>query len=732
MSKYNKIITSLLLIISIASVSCQAKSEELKEKKNMHKKIANRLINEKSPYLLQHAYNPVDWYPWGDEAFKKAKKKNKPVFLSIGYSTCHWCHVMERESFEDIEIAKLLNDTFINIKVDREERPDIDKIYMAVCTALTGSGGWPLTIIMTPDKKPFFAGTYFPKEHYYRRPGMMDIIPQIDKLWKTKRNDLVASADHITSTIFRIPDKKTGDTLDLEILKKAFALFLSSFDDAHGGFNDHPKFPSPHNLTFLLRYYKRSGDKRALNMVEKTLDFMRKGGIYDHIAYGFHRYSTDNKWLTPHFEKMLYDQAMLAIAYTEAFQLTGKSMYKKTAEEIFTYVLRDMTSGEGAFFSAEDADIEGVEGKFYIWKDKEIRQILNEKEADLITEFFNVKKEGNFKDEATGKKTGTNILHITSSPEIIAEKMKIPEHEFYRILESGRKKLFSYREKRIKPFKDDKILTDWNGLMIVALSKAARVFDNDKYYKAAEKSADFILNNMKKKDGNLLHRFRHGESGLPSHLDDYAFFCWGLLELYESGFDTKYLKEAIDINSTMIKNFYDDKSGAFFFTSENNELLFRKKEIYDGAIPSGNSIAMLNLVRISKITADTEYEKKAIQTARYFFEDISQIPIAHSQALSAIDYIIGPSHEIFITASKNARDTEIILKSLRKQFIPNKIVILKDTEEENSQIERIAPYLKVYKKIEGKATVYVCRDFNCRIPTTDKDIMLRNLGINDK
>ncbi|MFW9897624.1 MAG: thioredoxin domain-containing protein, partial [Candidatus Thorarchaeota archaeon] len=447
----------------------------------------NKLKSEKSPYLLQHAKNPVNWYPWGEEAFNKAKYEDKPIFLSIGYSTCHWCHVFAHESFEDQEVAKLMNEVFVSIKVDREERPDIDKIYMTVCQMMTGSGGWPLTIIMTPDRKPFFAGTYFPKETRFGRIGLIDLIKRIKELWKNQKSELIDSANQITFRLQNIDQESPGDLFTEITLKNAFRQLSIQFDYVNGGFGTRPKFPTPHNLIFLLRYWKRTGEEKALEMVEKTLLEMRKGGIFDHIGFGFHRYSTDSTWLVPHFEKMLYDQALIALVYIEAYQATKNDLYKHTTKEIFNYVLRDMISEEGGFYSAEDADSEGEEGKFYVWTKNELEQILESNEFDLAINTFNVKESGNYREEATQKKTRKNILYLKN----------LPNKEKFALIEKIRLKLFKEREKRIHPHKDDKILTDWNGLLIAALAKGAQVLNDDHYLQIAKKSVNFILSKLR-------------------------------------------------------------------------------------------------------------------------------------------------------------------------------------------------------------------------------------------
>ena len=586
----------------------------------------NRLKNEKSPYLLQHADNPVDWYPWGEEAFEKAAREDKPILLSIGYSTCHWCHVMEHESFEDPEVAKLMNETFVSIKVDREERPDIDNVYMTVCQLLSKGGcGWPLNIIMTPDKKPFFAGTYIPKESRFGRIGMVELVPRIKEVWKDKREEVLKSADSITEAVKKatgLTEGSSGRDLTPAALTLGYNQLLGRFDETNGGFGTAPKFPTPHNLLFLLRYWKRTGDEQALSMVEATLGGMRKGGVYDHVGYGFHRYSTDPRWFLPHFEKMLYDQAMLALVFTEAYQATGKKEYEDTARQIFTYVMRDMTSPEGGFYSAEDADSEGEEGKFYVWTEDEITGVLGKDDAELIIKTYNVEESGNFSEEASGEKTGSNILYLKKPLPELARSFGMSADEFEGRIDKSRKKLFDVREKRVHPHKDDKILTDWNGLMIAALSKGASVFSDPLYSDAAKRAADFVLGKMTDGKGRLLHRWRDGEAGIGGSIDDYSFFIWGLLELYESTFDIKYLKAALDLQTEMTGLFWDDKNGGFYFTSHDaEELITRHKEIYDGAIPSGNSVAMLNLLRIGRITGDAAYDEMACKARESVFRD---------------------------------------------------------------------------------------------------------------
>ncbi|MDP2363673.1 MAG: thioredoxin domain-containing protein [Ignavibacteria bacterium] len=677
---------------------------------------SNRLITQKSPYLLQHAYNPVNWFPWSDEAFEKARVEDKPIFLSIGYSTCHWCHVMEKESFEDVEVAKLMNDAFISIKVDREERPDIDGVYMSVCQMITGSGGWPLTIVMTPDKKPFFTGTYFPKQNRFNRIGMQELVPKLKEVWLTKKDEVLKSANEIASSLNKQNLISDSTEIDETVLDKAYDELSRRYDETNGGFGNAPKFPSPHNLMFLLRYWKRKNESKALEMVEKTLTEMRYGGIYDHIGFGFARYSTDQHWLVPHFEKMLYDQAMLVMAYTETYLATKNNLYKDTAEEILEYVLRDMTHPEGGFYSAEDADSEGVEGKFYLWDADELRNVLDKDESDFAIKVFNIADNGNWIDESKGMMPGTNILHQKKSNKDLANEFNLSEDDFIRTLESIRKKLFKYREKRIHPHKDDKILTDWNGLMISAFAKASQVFNNNKYSNTAVRAYSFIEKYLTDKEGKLIHRFREGESGLPAHIDDYAFMINASIDLYETTFQIKYLKQAVDLNEILMKEFWDEQNGGFYFTSlTSEELISRQKNVYDGAIPSGNSIALLNLIRLARYTANISFEKKASELVKYFSGYVSRSPSAFSMLMCGLDYLFSSSTEIVIVY--NTQDTLATegLNLIRSIFNPNKVVILKHDNVDKDFAELLS-FTKEMKMKNNNTTFYVCRDYACNQP----------------
>ncbi|MDP6107641.1 MAG: thioredoxin domain-containing protein, partial [Candidatus Brocadiia bacterium] len=573
----------------------------------------NRLIFQKSPYLLQHARNPVDWYAWGDEAFERARSEGKPIFLSIGYSTCHWCHVMERESFESEEIAAILNEYFVSIKVDREERPDVDSIYMGVCQAMTGAGGWPLTIIMTPERLPFFAGTYFPPKSRLGRPGLTEVLTQVAEKWRTDRKRMQSTAEAVVAFMReQLSRDKRGGELGEAALKTAYDQLRDRFDDEWGGFGTAPKFPTPHNFAFMLRWWRRSGDPEALEMVLASLRRMRLGGIHDHVGFGFHRYSTDREWLVPHFEKMLYDQALLTMAYAEAYQATRDPFYAEPAREIITYVLRDMRSPEGAFYSAEDADSEGEEGRFYTWTLEEWNEVLGRKDGDLFADAFGITRKGNYTDEATRGRTGRNIPHLKEPLDALAAREGLAPEELARRWDAARAKLLAVRSRRVRPYRDDKVLTAWNGLMIAALARASRALDEPAYARAAAEAADFVLENLRRPDGRLLRRWREGEAAISGFADGYAFMVWGLIELYETTFEVRYLREALALTRQMEGLFWDGESGGLYFTARDSEELFsRNKQFYDGALPAANSVAALNLLRLGRITADQEMEERA-------------------------------------------------------------------------------------------------------------------------
>ena len=680
---------------------------------------ANRLIDEKSPYLLQHAHNPVDWYPWSEEAFQAAAREDRPVFLSVGYSTCHWCHVMACESFQDPEVADLLNRTFICIKVDREERPDIDQIYMKAALAMTGRGGWPLSIIMTADKKPFFAATYIPKRGSFGQAGMMEIIPRIGELWRENRDELLRSADQILDHLKQaaVGPSPEDEALDESLLKRGYDALASIYDPQNRGFGGAPKFPAPHNLLFLLRYWKRSKDAFALQMVEETLQAMSMGGVFDHLGGGFHRYSTDAGWRVPHFEKMLYDQATMAMAYTEAYQATGKKEYARTVQEILGYVLRDMTSQQGGFFSAEDADSEGEEGAYYLWGSEELKEVLEKEDLRLLIRLFDIYESGNFE-------TGRNILIARSTFKDAASVLGVSEGDLWRRWEGIRERLLAVREKRVHPQKDDKILADWNGLMISALAKAAQALNRPDYANAAARAADFILNEMKTEDGRLLHSYREG-SAISGCLDDYAFLVWGLIDLYETLFEIKYLRAAAKLTRAMIEHFWDNGKGGLFFSPDDaSDLPLREKAFRDGAIPSGNSAAMLDLLRLSHLTGQPEWENKAWQMARASGASAAGQTLGYTMLLSSLDYGLGPAIQIALVGEKEDDDAVEMLKVIRERFLPSKSVLLswgEDTAE-------LAEFARGLAKIEGKSAAYVCSGKSCRPPVTSPRELILILG----
>ncbi|MEX0332399.1 MAG: thioredoxin domain-containing protein [Puniceicoccaceae bacterium] len=676
----------------------------------------NRLIHEKSPYLLQHADNPVNWYPWGEEAFAMARKEDKPVFLSIGYATCHWCHVMKRESFEDESVAALLNEHFICIKVDREERPDVDHVYMVATQRLSGQKGWPVTVFMTPDKLPFFAGTYFPKEGKMGQPGFLDLIGHTVKLWQDRRESVKQTAEQMSLQLQEEIQLLSGAGVSEKTLDATFKALKEAYDSAEGGFGRAPKFPTPHKLTFLLRYWKRTGDESALVMAENTLKKLRKGGIYDQVGYGFHRYSVDREWQIPHFEKMLYDQALLAMAYTEAYLATGRETYAATTHEILAYVLRDMTAPKGGFYSAEDAESEEEEGLFYLWKYDEIMAVLGAEDGEWFCTQFNISAEGNFLDPSSRRSTGRNVPFLSrdsdNQPDGVGAQQKR--------IDQLRKKLLTVRDQRTRPLKDDKILTDWNGLVIAALAQSGMALDDSRYIEAAQRGADFILAHLRQDNGRLWKRYRLGDAGLPAHLDDYAFLVWGLLDLYEATFEVRYLQASIELTDWMLKLFGDDQTGGFFMTaSDGEELLFRSKKFADGAIPSGNSVAALNLIRLYRMTGNTSYEEHSQKLLEAISGNLNEGSTSYCQLMCAVDFALGPSVEIVIAGEPGSEDVEDMLRVARTTYFPNKVLLFRPDTDEIPDIAELAPFTRYQESLDGKATVYVCRDFACQAPSTD-------------
>jgi uncharacterized protein YyaL (SSP411 family) len=696
----------------------------------------NHLKNEKSPYLLQHADNPVDWYPWGEDAFRAARELNRPIFLSVGYSTCHWCHVMEQESFEDPQVARLMNDTFVNIKVDREERPDIDELYMTAAQLLTGRGGWPLTVVLNQERLPFFAATYIPRDSRYGYPGMLELIPRIDEVWANRRGEVDASGQSLAQALQQIAgSRKGGVLLDGAVLERAYRALSERFDEQHGGFGFSPKFPSVQNLLFLLRYWKRSGEDRALAMVEKTLTEMRRGGIYDQVGYGFHRYSTDARWQLPHFEKMLYDQALLALAYTEAFQATGRERYARTVREILAYLRRDLGTPEGAFASAEDADSEGEEGGYYTWTYSELASLLTPEQLSELERVSAVRAEGNVREEATGEPSGRNLLYLPP-PERGASGSREPgtepepEQQPDGLPEQVRDRLFQARQRRVRPLRDDKVLADWNGLAIAALAKAGGVLAEPQYIESAEAAAGFILRTLRRPDGRLLHRYRDGEAAIPAYAADYAFLIWGLLELYESTFECGYLRQALELMDLFIEDFWDDSGGGggFYLTASGAEKLpVRRRSEADGALPAAGSVALLDLLRLGALTGNRDYEQKALSLARSGSAAVEANPLVFTFLLTGLDFLIGPSFEVVVAGPAAAGDTRRMVRAARREFAPNRVLLFLPTEQQEPEITALAPFSRSLKSLDGKATAYVCRDRSCELPTTDVEQMLRLL-----
>ncbi len=666
-------------------------------------RIPNKLIDEKSPYLLQHAYNPVKWYPWGKEAFDKAKAENKPIFLSIGYSTCHWCHVMAHECFEDLEVATILNEGFVSIKVDKEERPDIDTVYMTICQVTTGHGGWPLTILMTPEQKPFFAATYLPKNSRPEVLGLMDLLNQVSIQWKEDAKDMIHTGNKLADIMkHEFEASSSGTDVTKDFINLALTQFNQKFDHDYGGFGNEPKFPSPHNLMFLLRHAVFESDDTSLFMVENTLKHMYRGGIYDHIGYGFSRYSTDAKWLVPHFEKMLYDNALLATVYTEAYQHTKEQLYKTVAEQIFEYIKREMTDAEGGFYCAQDADSEGVEGKYYTFTPEEVCSVLGNEDGSFFCEYFDITKEGNFEH-------GQSIANLIKSHELK------PENERVRRLCNT---LYSYRQDRAMLHKDDKALTSWNALMIHAYAIGGKVFQNQEYIDIAQNAAEFVNTRLTDPNGLLYTSYRDGK---PSHfglIDDYAFYAMSLLSLYDATFQIKYLKRASFLADKMIDLFWDERYGGFFLNANDAEqLIYRPKEVYDGAIPSGNSVAGFVLQRLANITTNRRYLEYAHKQLRFLAGQVKDYPAGHSFSLIAFMQTLYPSKEIVCIVSAN-EDYKELTDYLSNNFEPNTVVLLK-SDKNCKEVREIADYIEDYRIMNDKTTYYICENHNCLAPTND-------------
>ena len=678
----------------------------------MEQKFTNRLAQETSPYLLQHAHNPVDWYPWNEEAFAKAKAENKPILLSVGYSACHWCHVMEHESFENEKIAKLMNDLFVNIKVDREERPDVDEIYMNAVQMLTGRGGWPMTVFLTPEGKPFYGGTYFPPEDRHGLPAFPRVLAGVAQAYYERPQDIVSATTQILENLEKIAHREeTLRPLQVEALEKAAATLAQHVDHTHGGLGGAPKFPNSMVFALFLRQHKASGSAQYLDMTLHTLRKMADGGMYDQIGGGFHRYSVDERWLVPHFEKMLYDNALLARVYLEAYQVTQDVFFRQVVEEILAYVEREMLHPEGGFYSTQDADSEGEEGKFFVWSRDEVLHILGDEVGEIFCRYYDVTDVGNFEHY--------NILHPTLSIEQLAKLFRRDANELSRHLTEAKQKLFAVREHRVKPGRDEKILTSWNGLMLSAFAEGYKVLGNPRYLEVARKTTDFIFTRLYR-DGRLLRSYKDGQAKFNAYLDDYAFLTAALLDLYEATFERSFLNRAVELTETLLTRFWDEIEGAFFFTSsDHEELISRTKSAFDGSIPSGNSVAAFNLLRLFYLTEKQDYLTKAEKLLRLFYDAMEQNPFGFSHMLCALDFYLHRPKEVVLLGEKHEPQTRELIAYIHSLFIPNKTLICIDPQ----QGDPLPSLLTGKTQIEGKVTAYVCHNFTCSLPVTNREAL---------
>jgi uncharacterized protein YyaL (SSP411 family) len=668
----------------------------------------NRLIEETSPYLLQHAHNPVDWCPWGPEAFERARRQDKPIFLSIGYSTCHWCHVMERESFEDEQTARLLNENFVSIKVDREQRPDLDETFLKAVQMMTGSGGWPLSVFLTPDGKPFYGGTYFPPRAGLGRPSFQQVLRSIVQVWQDRRSDLLESAEALTEALSKTVEREPEQTLTPEVLTEAFRALSQSFDHVHGGFGGAPKFPQPAALMFLLSFRHRSGEQAGLEMVEKTLDEMARGGIHDHLGGGFHRYAVDAQWLIPHFEKMLYDQALLGRTYVQAYQITNQTRYADAARDIFDYVLRDMTDIHGGFHAAEDADSEGREGAFYVWRQEQVERILGEPQARVFCRYYGVTREGNFE-------AGENVLHVTASVDELAAAFDRSPHEIEAMLADARQRLLAERNRRPRPGRDDKVIVAWNGLMISALAYGGAVLDRREYIDAARRAAEFLLDTLQV-NGRLMRYFRAGQAVEKAFLEDYAFLARGLLDLYEAGFEVKWLRAARGLAEQMIELFADQAEGGFFRAGRDaDRLLAPDKPGYDGAVPSGNSVAAWVLLKLGRLLMEDHLTREGEKVLHRFSGPMVETPTGLPAMLLALDYHWGPTQEIVIAAATAGAGP--LIRECRRHFLPRATLLCHATDAADS-LGDVVPFVAQLTPVGERATAYVCENYACRRPVT--------------
>jgi hypothetical protein len=705
----------LLGLAMSAALSCRTPTEGTMAHPAARR--ANRLAKEKSPYLQQHKHNPVDWYPWGDEAFARAKKEDKPIFLSIGYSTCHWCHVMERESFENDEIAAVLNGHFVSIKVDREERPDVDAVYMAAVMAMSGHGGWPLSAFLTPEREPFFAGTYFPPAPF------RDLLERVAEMWKGQRQKLTDGAKEVAKAVagFGRAAGVAGD-LDPALFDRAVASYQGQYDDEQGGFGSAPKFPQSVALEFLMRMHRRTGSEAALAMVRRQLDAMMRGGIYDQLGGGFHRYSTDARWLVPHFEKMLYDNALLVRAYLQAWQITREPEYARIVRETCEYVLRDMTSPEGAFYSAEDADSEGFEGTFYLWTPAKLKAVVPGRDGEILCRAFGVVEGGNWVPHEEREPRGNSVVHLAASIGDLSREFKLDAAEVTKVLADGKRKLFEARARRPRPHRDDKILTEWNAMMIGALASAGAALEEPRFVAAAEKAARFVLDHLRRKDGRLLRRHREGESAIPAYLDDYAFLAEALADLYQATFRPGYLDDCLNIAEAM-NALFGDPDGGFYFTAKDHEtLIVRTQEIQDGAIPSGNAVAAHALFKLAELTSREPLKKAALNTLRRFGSLLKSHAAAVPHLASAADMALSPWREIVI-----AGDSPEMVREVRRRYLPNTVVVSVPATGPDDALRRLIPMVEGKKAVGGRPAAYVCENYSCKAPVTSAAELARIL-----
>ena len=685
--------------------------------------MPNRLINETSPYLLQHANNPVDWYPWSQEALDRAKIEDKPILLSVGYSACHWCHVMERESFEDPQTARLMNESFVSIKVDREERPDIDSIYMTAVQALSGHGGWPMTVFLTPDGKPFYGGTYFPPEDRHGMPGFPTVLQAMDAAYREKRGEVVKATTQLVRRMRQITQSvRSLDPLTTDVIYQAYRGVASQFDDRFGGVGAQPKFPQPMTYEFLLRNHLRSGDSQSLEIVELTLDSMAHGGIYDQVGGGFHRYSTDAFWLVPHFEKMLYDNALLAKLYLHAYQVTGSALYRRVVEETLDYVVREMTSPSGGFYSAQDADSEGVEGKFFVWSPQEIVEALGEDAARVVIRCFGVTEEGNFE--------GSNILHLAAHPAAVARQEGMTEAEFDALLGISKARLLEVRNRRVHPERDDKILTAWNGLMLRAFAEAAGVLGRSDYAEVAARNAEFLMGSLHV-NGRILRSYKagpepgEGQARLNGYLEDYSFLIDGLIALHEITFDERWLRDAVQLGEDMVELFWDEESGQFYDTGTDHEqLIVRPSDSSDNAIPCGSSMAADVMLRLAVITGDSDYQRRAVMALRSVREFMAKFPTGSGHWLCALDFYLSTPKEIAVVGDPADADTKHLMSEIHRHHVPNRVFVGKAAEDGASSG---IPLLEDRGQVNDRPTAYVCQNYVCQLPVNEPSELAKQL-----